>query len=149
MAAPILATATFTPANTSHTAGDVVGTKQEFVGNWEQANHWVITRATMRALGGTNETSTWTVHLYSALPTTIADDAVYALADADRGSYLGQFTLAQLLDLGGTLYIENESVNKHVITPSGVLYGFLVNGTTVTTAAIDRVVTLYAKPVVD
>ena len=85
--------ASFTPAATSHTAGDVVGVKANF-GQIDQAENWIITGASMQLLGPTLETATWVVHLYDGDPTTIADDAAYALADADRAKYLGSFSSA-------------------------------------------------------
>lgn len=138
--------ATFTPAAASHTNGDVNGGVGTFsAAALDMASDWLITRATLRIDGGTVETTAWTLHLYSSLPTTIADDAAYALADADRSTYLGTVALAQVVDLGGTLYIENEAVNKQFKSKGGTLYGFLVNGTTLTPQAVAHVVTLYGK----
>ena len=138
--------AAFTPANTSHTAGDVVGVKTSF-GQIDHNTDWIITGASMLHAGGTVETATHVVHLYDGIPTTIADDAVYALADADRAKYLGSFTLAQMVDLGGSCYIERTDMNKQIKVNSGTLYGFLVTATTVTTAAEARTVTIYARTV--
>lgn len=144
----VKAVATFTPAAASHTNGDVNGGKQQFVGSWDEGNDWVITRATLRIDGGTIETTAWTLYLYNAVPTTIADDSAYALADADRGTFLGTIALAQVVDLGGTLFIESDlAVAKQIVVPGGLVYGFLVNGTTLTPQAVGHVVTLYARQV--
>lgn len=137
------ASATFTPAATSHTAGDVVGAAAEFELDAPTGALLKIVNASMLVAGGTNETSTWRLYLFSVTPPSAkADDAAYDLVSGDRASFLGYFDFAQLVDVGSTLYIE--ATPSKVIRLTGTsVFGYLVNLTTVTTAAVDRTVTLH------
>lgn len=46
------------------------------------------------------------IHLYSASPTAIADNAPFDLLSADRASYMGYVELSTPQDLGSTLYTQ-------------------------------------------
>jgi hypothetical protein len=46
------------------------------------------------------------VHLYSASPTAIADNAPFDLVSGERASYLGFVDLAAPQDLGSTIYTQ-------------------------------------------
>ena len=147
------ASATFTPAASSHTAGDVVGGAKQFAftdrnGVALPAGSQIkINSATMLAAGATNETATWRLHLYSATPpSAAADDAAYDLTSGDRATYLGYFDFAQLVDLGSTLFIE-ATPGKQLTLTSGSLFGYLTTLTTVTTAAIDRTIRMHCTSV--
>lgn len=139
------AAATFTPANTSHTAGDIVGAAAEFAFNAPTGSLLRIENASMLVATGTNETSTWRLYLFSVTPpSAAADDAAYDLPSGDRASFLGYFDFAQLVDVGATLYIE--ATPSKIIRLTGTsVFGYLVNLTTVTTAAVARTVTLHAS----
>lgn len=140
------ASASFTPAAAEHTAGDVVGGAQEFALGAQSGALLRIVGASIRVNGGTNETSTWRLYLYSVTPpSAAADDAAYALPSGDRASFLGYFDFAQLVDLGDTLYIE-AGPDKLVRLTGTSIFGYLVNLTTVTPAAVARVVTIHAVP---
>lgn len=136
------ASATFTPAATSHTAGDVVGAAAQFSLNAPTGALLKIVSASMLVAGGTNETATWRLHLYNVTPpSAAADDAAFDLPSGDRASYLGYFDFAQLVDLGSTLFIE--ATPSKVIKLSGTsVFGYLTTLATVSTAAIARTVTL-------
>lgn len=139
------ASATFTPAASSHTAGDSVGVAAEFALAAPAGGGIMITGATLEIAGGTVETTAWRVHLFSVTPpSALADDAAFALASGDRASYLGYIDLDQVLDLGDTLYIDMKNINKQVRLAGTSLFGYLVNGTTLTPAAVAHKVTLHA-----
>ena len=72
------------------------------------------------------------------------DDAAHTLPAGDRASFLGYFDFAQLVDVGDTLYIE-ATPNKIIRLTGTSVFGYLVNLTTVTTAAIARTVTLHTS----
>jgi hypothetical protein len=137
------ASASFTPAAASHTANDVVGAAAQFSLAAPAGSLLRIVNATMRVDGSTNETSTWRLHLYNVTPpSALADDAAFDLPSGDRASYLGYFDFAQLVDLGATLFIE--ATPAKVIKLSGTsVFGYLVNLTTLTPAAVARVITLH------
>lgn len=150
------ATATFTPAAAEHVAGDVNGGAQLFTfldRNGQPPSpgaHLVMRWANMLIAGGTIETTAWALHLYNVTPpSALADDAAFDLgaggtAAADRAAYLGAIAIAQIVDLGSTLYIEG--VQTKLLKLSGTTaYGYLVNGTTLTPAAVAHNVTLFAE----
>lgn len=139
------AAASFTPAAASHTAGDSVGVAAEFVLAAPAGSLLKIVSASMLVAGGTNETSTWRVYLFSVTPpSALADDAPFLLASGDRASFLGYFDFAQLVDVGDTLYIE-ATPNKVIRLTGTSVFGYLVNLTTVTPAAIARTVTIHTQ----
>lgn len=144
--------ATYTPAATSHNAGDSVGgagTFQFYSSDYKGGDYVIIRTASLLIAGATIETTAWVLHLYNAAPTVVADDGAWDLsAAADLAKYIGKVDLAQVIDLGSSLYIENNAVNKPVLIPSGgALTGYLVNGSTLTPQAVAHTVTLYCEPV--
>lgn len=146
------ASATFTPAATSHVAPDCFGAAAEFVllnrlgAPPPSGAHIKITGATLRVNTGTNVTSVWRVHLYNVTPpSAIADDAAFDVPSGDRASYLGYIDIAQLLDLGASLFIEATAPNKVIKLSGTSIFGYLVNGTTLTAEAVAHVVTLQAE----
>jgi hypothetical protein len=139
------AAASFTPANTSHTAGDSVGVAAEFALAAPSASLLRIVSASLLVAGGTNETATWRLYLFSVTPpSALADDAAFLLASGDRASFLGYFDFAQLVDVGDTLYIE-ATPNKVIRLTGTSVFAYLVNLATVTTAAIARTVTIHTS----
>jgi hypothetical protein len=139
------ASASFTPAASSHTAGDAVGVAAEFALAAPSGALLRIVGASLQVNSATNETSTWRVYLFSVTPpSALADDAPFTLAAGDRASFLGYFDFAQLVDVGDTLYIE-ASPNKTIRLTGTSVFAYLVNLTTVTTAAVARVVTIHAS----
>lgn len=147
------ASATFTPAAASHTAGDSVGTAQQFSflnrdgGAPSVGAHVCIASATLHILTATVETTAWKLHLFSVTPpSALADDAAFTLPAGDRAAYLGYIDFAQVLDLGDTLAIE-ATPNKQIKLAGTSVFGYLVNGTTLTPAAVAHNVTLHVREV--
>lgn len=64
------------------------------------------------------------LHLYSESVLGLSDNGAYNLSSSDRGKYLGFITLSTPLDLGDTLFIENESFNKQVVATSSSLWAY-------------------------
>lgn len=145
------AKATFAPAAASHDAGDVNGGAQEFrfySDGYRGADYVMLRTVSLLIAGGTIETTAWTLHLYNVTPpSAIADDGAFDVPAGDRSAYLGQVAIAQVVDLGSTLYIEGNAVNKPVPLLYGKLFGYLVNGTTLTPQNVAHDVTLYAEPI--
>lgn len=141
------ASATFTPAAASHTAGDSVGVAAEFAFAAPAGSRLAIKSATLQINGGTIETTAWRLHLYSSAPTVAyADDAAWDITLGDLTIYLGYIDLSQVLDFGTTLYIDMPNLNKQIKLAAGAtsVYGILVNGTTLTPQAVAHIVTLHA-----
>lgn len=138
-----ITSATFTPAATSHVAGDVVGGAQEFKSAGLVGGMATIVSASLLIANASAETSTWAVHLFSVTPpSAVADDGAFLLAAGDYASYLGSIALAQTADLGDTQYIESNNIQKMIRMRGASLWGYLVNGTTLTPGAVAHVVTL-------
>jgi len=82
------------------------------------------------------------LHLYSATPpSALGDNAAWDLPSGDRDSYLGYVDLGVPVDLGSTLYVEVNSVNKVITLASGTLYGYLqtIGGYTPGSADVFRI----------
>jgi hypothetical protein len=146
------ASATFTPAAASHVTPDVVGGAQEFVFRNHlgavpmTGAHLRITGASLLIAGATIETTAWTLHLYNVTPpSALADDTTFDLPSGDRASYLGSVAIPQIVDLGATLYVEATIPNKQIKLSGTSVFGYLVNGTTLTPAAVAHTVTLQAE----
>lgn len=137
------------PSNTNtYGAGDVVGVAVNaaitFANATGGAGEYLITsvwfeRDVTALISG--ETS-YTLHLYSVTPPSgLADEATWDLPSGDRASYLGSVNLGTPVDLGSTLYVEQNGVNKQVTAASTSLFAYLVTvGTyTATSGAVHRV----------
>jgi hypothetical protein len=77
--------------------------------------------------------TTFRLHLYSASPTAILDNAAWDLVAGDRAAYLGYVDIEQMVDVGSTLYVqtnnaENATLPKQVKLADGSssLFGLLV-----------------------
>lgn len=149
------ASATFTPAAASHVAPDVHGGAQEFKlldrlgGAIPPGSTIKITSVTLQINGATIETTAWRLHLYNVTPpSAIADDATFDVgaggtAAADRAAYLGYVDISQVIDLGTTLYIDMPSLGKQCKLIGSSLFGYLVNGTTLTPQNVAHIVTVH------
>lgn len=142
--------ASFTPAAASHTAGDVNGGAQEFAlrdsqgGSLSTPSTVLITSATLQIDGGTAEATAWRLYLFSVTPpSAAADDAAWDLPSGDRASYLGYVDLGTAVDLGATQWVESHGINKQVRLVGTSVFGYLVNVSTVTPAAVAHSVTLH------
>lgn len=143
------ASAVFTPAAASHTAGDVNGAAAEFALAAPSGCVFEIETVSLMIAGATIETTAWTLHLYSVTPpSALADDAAFDIPAGDRASYLGLVAIAQVVDYGSTLYIETQNIGKRVKLTGTSLFGYLVNGTTLTPQAVAHTVTIIGKPIV-
>lgn len=141
----LAASATFTPAATSHVAGDVHGGAQLFDLGAPSGSVIRIISANLRINGATIETTAWRLHMFSVTPpSALADDAAFLLPSGDLASYLGYLDFAQIVDMGDTLFIETTNIQKQIKLAGTGLYGYLVNGTTLTPQAVAHIVSLQA-----
>jgi hypothetical protein len=142
------ASATFTPAAASHVAGDSNGVAAEFAFNVAAGSTVCIISATLEIDGATIETTAWQLHLFSVTPpSALADDAAFVLAAGDRASYLGFIDLPQVVDLGSTLYINVNNIQKQFTLTGTSVFGYLVNTTTLTPQNVAHIVKLQAVTV--
>lgn len=138
------ASATFTPAATSHTAGDCNGAAAEFATIGPSAGRVMITSASLEIDGGTAEATAWTLYLYNITPpSATADDGAWDLASGDRASFLGAVNLGTAVDLISTQWIEAHGINKQIKLAGTSVFAYLVNSTTLTPANVAHIVTLH------
>jgi hypothetical protein len=76
------------------------------------------------------------LYLYSiAPPSALGDNVAWDLASNDRPSYLGYIDLGTPVDLGSTLYVEANGINKQVRLSGTGLFGYLVTNSGYTPAS--------------
>ena len=139
------ASATFTPAAASHVTPDVNGGAQTFALGAISGSRIMITSASLKIDGGTAEATAWRLHLYNVTPpSALADDATFDIPSGDRASYLGYVDLGTAVDAGSTQWVEVNGINKQLKLAGTGLFGYLVNLTTLTPAAVAHDVTLHA-----
>jgi hypothetical protein len=70
----------------------------------------------------------FTLHLYSVTPpSAYVDNNAWDLPSGDRASYLGAISLGTPVDLGSTLFVEQNGVNKQITAAGATVYGYLVS----------------------
>ena len=118
---------------TAYAAGDVISTAAGevlmFTGAADEADaQFLINGARMRidtaaipsGMGG------FRLHLYNAAPTAIADNAAFNLPAADRSKYLGFVPISTPVDLGDTLWAQDDNLNvRGKLGSNTTLYGIL------------------------
>lgn len=142
------------PSDTnSYTVGDVVG--QNPAANLTFSNvvsttggQFIITSVTLEidVAAIPSGMAGFRLHLYDATPTAIADNSAYDLAAGDRNKYLGNIILGAPVDLGSTLWGQNDGLNfsGKLAAGSTSIYGILETlGAFTPTAQTVKVITLY------
>jgi hypothetical protein len=117
------------PANTTaYTAGDVVGGAIAFSGIGPFGGDILITSAALRinvAAIPAGMTS-FRLHLYDATPpSALADNAPWDLPAGDRANYLGYIDLGSPADVGSTLYVQADQINRQIRLRTADLHGYL------------------------
>lgn len=140
--------ATFTPAAASHTAGDVNGAAADFTLGAPSGCLFLITDVDFLINSGTAEASAWRLHLYTVTPpSALADDAAFDLPAGDQASYVGYIDLGTAVDQGAdSQWVQNAQVNRTVKLSGTTLFGYLVNLSTITPAAVAHTVRLRGTP---
>lgn len=140
------------PANTTaYDVRDVVGGVQTFSSIGPSAATIVITGAELEididAIP--SGMTSFRLHLYSAAPgTNLADNVAFDLPSGDRASYLGFLDLGAPEDLGSTLYVATDGLNKQLKLANANLYAYLVTSSAFTPGNGDVLrVTLHAQAV--
>jgi hypothetical protein len=127
--------ASFTrPSNTNtYAANDIVGATAaalEFKNMGRDAGSTVmITSASLEIdrTGVISGETSYTLHLYNVTPpSAAADEATWDLPSGDRASYLGYISLGTPVDVGSTLYVETNLINKQIRLAGTSLFGYLV-----------------------
>lgn len=122
------------PSNTTaYSAGDVIGATGSAIHTLASAGPsggLVLVQGVELLIGATSVPAgmgSFRVHLYSASPTAIADNAAFDLVSGDRAAYLGYIDLGTPQDLGSTIYSQTEYVGRliELASASTTLYAQL------------------------
>jgi hypothetical protein len=90
--------------------------------------------------------TTYNLHLYNVTPPgAYGDNVAWDLPSGDRASYLGFIPLGAPVDLGSTLYVEQNGINKQLLLSGTSLFGYLVTvGAYTPTSARVHAITLHS-----
>jgi len=139
-----------TSGTTAYVATDVVGGAKDFgVLGPSGASVIITTVQLMVNLSSvTSGMTSFTLHLFNVTPpSAIADSSPFTLASGDRASYLGSVLIGTPVDLGDTLYVEANGVNKQVKLSGTKLFGYLTTNGAYTPTAVDYTVTIHTVAV--
>lgn len=150
--AGIVASASFTPAASAYSAGDIQSVAQAFAftfadGSAVPAGSLIRILTSVIKIDVTSVPSgqtSYTLHLYNVTPPSAqADNDAWTLASGDLASYMGSINLGTPADLGAALYVKAQYVDFDIRLGSGVPYGVLVTAGAHTAAAVARQVRLH------
>lgn len=138
----------------AYTAGDIVGAATgstaalTFAIAPSVGGELVITSVSLEIDASaviSGETS-YRLYLYNVTPpSALGDNAAWDIPSGDRASFLGYVDLGTPVDLGSTLYVQTDGLNKVIKAASGNVFGYLVtNGAYTPTAQRVYVITLHA-----
>ena len=90
--------------------------------------------------------TSYRLYLYNVTPpSALGDNAAFDLPSGDRASYLGYVDLGTPVDLGSTLYVELNGINKQIKLSGTSIFAYLVTIGTYTPSSADvHVITLHA-----
>lgn len=146
------ATVSFTCGTTAYAIRDAVGASAaaaalQFTNMGTSAGRIMITGASLeidRAALISGEAN-YTLHLYNVTPpSAINDSAAWDLVSGDRASYLGNIAIPTPVDLGSTLYVEVNAVNKPIKLSGTDIFAYLVTEAAYTPTAAVHKITLHA-----
>lgn len=145
-------TATFTPAAATYSANTVMDTAKEFPDLGPKMGGTVMitcTRLEIDAAALISGEAGYRLHLYKVTPPSAhADQVAWDLPSGDRAAYLGFIDLGTPVDLGSTLWVEQQGVNKQIKVPGSVnggsIWGELMTVGGFTATAVARKVSLEA-----
>jgi hypothetical protein len=131
------------PANqTPYTALDVVGGVIEFPNMGPAGGQIKITSVDLRidVAAVPAGMTTFRLHLYNVTPpSAIADNAAWDLPAGDRAAYLGYVDILTPVDVGSTLSIQTDALNRQVKLAGTSLFAYLVTTGGFTPAANSEV----------
>jgi hypothetical protein len=136
------------PANTTaYTAGDAVGGASAinaFAAFGASGDHMLLTSAELRydVSAVPSGMGAFRLHLYTASPAAIADNAAWDLVAGDRSAYRGYIEFPAPADLGATLYSSIAQINRHIQLAGTALYGVLQTVGGYTPAAVSETLRL-------
>lgn len=151
----VWASASFTPAAGAYGANDVFSVAQQLAfvnraGDAFAGGELMITSAVFEVHHTALIASegAYDFHLYNVTPPSArADNAVWDLPSGDRAAYIARFPLGTPVDIGSTLRIATDGINKQITVPTGgICFAELVTVPAFTPTAVVRKVTLHGVP---
>ena len=93
--------------------------------------------------------SSYRLYLYNVTPpSATGDNGAFDLPSGDRASFLGYVDLGTPVDLGSTLFVQTDNINKQVkLSGTGIFAYLVTNGAYTPTSARVHVVTLHTVTV--
>lgn len=142
------ATATFTPTAAAYSANDVMDVAKELtVVGPILGGEVMITSASLQVATTALQSgeASYDLQLYSVTPPSAhADNDAWDLPSGDRTAHLSTISLGTPVDLGSTLKIETDGINKQITVPAGgSLFAELVTVGGFTATAVARKVVLH------
>lgn len=121
---------------TAYDAGDVLGTSKtagtsaaiEFTKTGPSGQRIYITSAALEVdlAAVPSGMTSFRLHLYNVTPPSVlVDGAAWDLPAGDRTSYLGYIDLGTPVDVGSTLYVQTDGINKQIKLSGTSLFGYL------------------------
>jgi len=148
------------PSNTTqYSAGDMVGQADtvtpanagsailEFANIGPAGGSVLITTSTLMVnlAAVTASMTSFRLHLYGTSPAAKLDNALWDLPSGDRTAYLGYVDLGTPVDLGSTLWVQTDQINKQVQLTTSSIFGVMVtNGGYIPTSGEVLIPTLHA-----
>lgn len=140
----------------AYSAGDVIGSSTSSGGAvWTftgfQAGEFMITSATLEidVAAIPSGMTTFELALYSATPpSAYGDNTAWDVPSGDRSVYIGRLQLGAPSDLGSTLHVSTDGINKQITLTGASLYAYLITdaGYTPTASAVYKVA-LHGLPI--
>lgn len=133
------ATNTFARAAAAYGANSVVGGAKELVGIGVSKQLFRITSSdfllTVGALVAAE--ANYRLYLYNVTPpSALADQAAWDLPSGDRAAFLGYLDLGTPVDLGASLYVQVNGINKDVkLAQTNSVFAYLVTVAGITATA--------------
>lgn len=128
-------TITRTADTNVYAANDVIGAATgstaciEFTSMGPSAGRIVITSVSLliNSTGIISGETSYILHLYSVTaPSALGDNAAFDVPSGDQASYLGSINLGTPVDLGSTLYIAQDGINKQIKLAGTSVFAYLV-----------------------
>ena len=87
----------------------------------------ISTRLLIEATAVIASETSYFLHLYSETPpSALGDNAAFDVPAGDRAVYRGSLALGTPADIGSSLFIAVDNIQKALYLPTGYLYGYLV-----------------------
>jgi hypothetical protein len=153
MATAFFATAVWTPAAAAYSANDVLSTVQTLTWRNPRGEQFdggelmlLSSKLTISTTALQSSEGQYKAALYNVTPpSALADNAAWDVPSGDRDAFQTLLDLGTPVDLGSTLRVDNDGINKVLsVLPGGLTYAYLVTIGGFTATAVARTLRLHA-----